>query len=49
MKYTTQKASQTASVKDFASGIAILDRCRLRRKMVIKSVNPIDCQTSGNF
>lgn len=49
MKYTTQKASQTASVKDFASGIAILDRCRLRRKRVIKSDNPMDCQTSGNF
>lgn len=39
MKYTTQEASQTAFVKDFASDVAVLDRCRLRHKMVLRSVN----------
>ena len=44
-EYTTSKASQAASVKDFSSGIAILDKCRLRYKIVIKSANSINCQT----
>lgn len=48
-KYTTQEAFQTASVKDLASGIAILGRCYLKRKIVIKPVNPLDCLAFGNI